>query len=150
EVAQGLQLVFRCGFLAHRDCVGVLESERREPPHSPASIEFARDVRINLKRITCDAVGKGILENRNQSCPGVLGIDVDRIRSHCTECNFSCTESKAPGHRDSPRFQYLSKHLGQDVRLSEWFRCNYYGTRRRSLCAESGCSENPQKNSFHV
>ena len=104
------------GLPPHRDGVGVLEAERRQPADAPAPAELA------ATRGRTPRAGRGCggsPQDREQAGAGVLGIDVDRARAERAERDLGGAEPGPALHRDAARLEQLREHLGEEVRLAE-------------------------------
>ena len=113
--------------MADGDGVGVLEAQRREPPHAVTIGAFASHGGKHRARI----VSRRVAEDDDEACAGILGVHIDGTAPECGVGDVGPAESEAPLHASPSSFEELGEHLGEDVGLGERLRRDHDWPGRR-------------------
>jgi hypothetical protein len=101
EVRQGAEPVSNGGLPPNGDRVAVLEAERRQPSHVPASRKFVSHERVGRAAPAAQRVGERVVQHRDEARSRVLGIDIDRTALQRAEGDLSGTEPGTAIDRDA-------------------------------------------------
>ena len=128
------------------DGVGVFETQRRKPAHSPAPAELPAHPTVDLRRVG----GGPLAQNREEPGAGVLRIDVGGAAAERAERDLGGAEAEPALDPDSARFQQLREHLGEHVRLAERLGADHHRRPLRRLHRARAEKQGQQQNAHAI